>query len=66
MTLRATITNENTSELAPLYTTTLLIFRGVEVEEQSSKGICVGVAPPPLTPKPPLPLWERGFGGEGG
>ncbi len=31
MTLRATITDENTSDLAPLYTTTLLIFRGVGV-----------------------------------
>ncbi len=31
MTLWATITNENTSDLAPLYTTTLLIFGGEEL-----------------------------------
>ncbi len=42
MTLRATITNENTSDLAPLYTTTLLISRGVVV----GQGICAGVPSP--------------------
>ncbi len=44
MTLRATITNENTSDLAPLYTTTFLIFGGVEVQGRPS--------PHPQTPSP--------------
>ncbi len=58
MTLRATITNGNTSDLAPLYTTTLLISRGVGVEEQSSRGICAGVAPSTtLTGPHPMPLF---------
>ncbi len=36
MTLWATIMNENTSDLAPLYTTTLRIFRGVGVQGRPS------------------------------
>ncbi len=61
MTLWVTITNENTSDLAPLYTTTLLIFRGVEVE-QSSWGIRAGVAPSALTRPHPMPSPTRGEG----
>ncbi len=53
MTLWVTITNENTSDLAPLYTTTLLVFIRVGVQGRPS--------PHPM----PLSHEGRGAWGEG-
>ncbi len=59
MTLWATITNGNTSDLAPLYTTTLPIFRGVGVQGAKPLTGVTAVSPGSSHAQSPLSLHGR-------
>ncbi len=63
MALRVTITDENTSDLAPLYTTILRISREEELGWSNLQGVSVRACHLPSPALTPCPLSHKGRGG---